>query len=41
MTLWEEGRDHTAFHYLYLTFIEVEGMWTGGNHLTKRGWTQV
>lgn len=41
MTLWEEGRDCTAFHYLYLPFIGVEGVWTGGSHLTKCVWTQV
>ena len=41
MILWEEGRDRMAFHYLYLPFIGVEGVWTGASHLTKHGWIQV
>ena len=29
MILWEEGRDRMAFHYLYLLFVGVKGVWTG------------
>lgn len=29
MILREEGRDRMAFHYLYLLFVGVKGVWTG------------